>query len=309
MKRYSWKYFEKGYIHFYLSVYLSNMKKKWLFFLLGILFCVGLGVLYKFLPLKLVIDSVNQEHLPSSSEELNTEKQDVQITITQDFFTGTDFHIHPLGALDDRWIARAVGFYDTFWEYFDEDQDLPSGPSCANAETERLKQPLRWWKCRWHELHYPPFSFIFTTPNPLAYLENGKLYIKDQDWREKDKYEITQYSLGEGTTFNDIIEHHELWLDQKYCLKPYYFWDIFKHWDTSWIGGLGKKLNALYDANKLHIYNIHEIFEGECSNNNPGVVLYVEWSQKFYTVIANPPAVTFMDYEGIYSTHFSVDLL
>lgn len=274
--------------------------------------CCGIVViLYAFPPIDLLEKYEDQakkgEEMTVLSGGSIIKESEADISISQHIFTGNDSQIKDLWALDDHGIAQAIWFYDTFWDYFDTKDKAPSMFSCEDVDGERLKQPMK-WKCRWHEIKYKPFSFIFMTKTPLLFIENWKIYIKDQTWREYEKYEIAQYNIGKNLNFNDVIEKNEVWLDKKYCLKEHYFWNTFKNWNISWIAGLGEKLNKLYNKAKLKIYDIHEIVDGDCSNNTPGIVLYEEWSQKFYSVIGNNPGTPVLYYDGIYSTPFSIDI-
>lgn len=229
--------------------------------------------------------------------------------ITQYRFSNNNAKIKALWALDDHGIAKAVWFYATFWDYFDGERgNLPSMVSCEDVETERLKQALRWWKCKWHEINYPPFSFVVMAQNPLLFIEEWKIFIKDQARKEDKLYEITQYDIDKDTTLKEIIDQSKDWLSDKYCLKKHYFWSAFKDWNTTWNAGLWEKLNKLYNEGKLQIYDIHEMFDGQCLNNDPWLLFYQKWSTKFYTVIGQVPWSEFPTYDGIYSTPFSVDI-
>lgn len=263
-------------------------------------------------PMNTWADSIKKRQItatwtPSHSMIKPTEDQNKSLTITQYMFTDTTTKIHKLWALDDHGIAKAVWFYATFWDYFDKEGSAPSMFSCEDVETEWLKQSLKWWKCKRYKLEYNPFSFIFMSKNPVLFLENWKIYIKDKEGKEYQSYEITQYTINKDSSLKDIIRRKEEWLDKKYCLKKYDVWDSFKKWNISWIAWLGEKLNKLYNEGQLELYNIHERSDVTCLNNTPWLLLYQKWSQKFYTVIGHTPINEFPTSDGIYSTPFSID--
>lgn len=94
--------------------------------------------------------------------------------------------------------------------------------SCEDVDTERLKQPMK-HKCRWYEIKYKPFSFIFSADKPLLSVENGKIYLKNNHPDNDIAIEIAQYDMGKDLLFSGVIEQSEVWLDQKYCLKSHDF--------------------------------------------------------------------------------------
>lgn len=286
------------------------MKRKWLIIL--VLVVCGIGFAYKFLPAsmreRLCQQGQGEKTLSASvSKDIIVKTKEKDISITQYMFTGGEAEIKDLWALDDHGIAQAVWFYATYGSDFIAKDILPSMFSCEDVNIEQLKQWLR-WKCRWYGIKYKPFSFIFQASTPLFFLENGKIYLKNNEPQNHIAIEIAQYNIGEDFDFSGVIEQSEVWLDKKYCLKPYDFWNSFRYLRLSWTAGLGYKFNRLYNEGKLQMYNIHELIDGKCKNNTPWIVIYEEWSHKFYTVISNDPNISVIYYDWIYSTPFSIDI-
>lgn len=230
------------------------------------------------------------------------------LVIKQVPFTTTSWEVQPLWPLDDHGIADAFWFFETFWSYFDD--GIPSMYSCEDAETERLKENLRWGNCQWSRVLFPPFSFVLMTGNPSVSLLDGKIFF--WTWEELRKYKhdgISRYSANKPLKIEDIIKNSNQRLDgESFCLKPYYTGYVFQYSGHSWIAGLGKNLNDLFTKNKLHLYRIHEISEGKCINNNPWLLFYIEWSKYFYTRIDQYGESGFMVQDWIYATHTSIDL-
>ena len=232
------------------------------------------------------------------------------LVIKQVPFTTTSWEVQPLWPLDDHGIADAVWFFETFWSYFDKEENLPSMFSCEDVETYELKENLRWGNCQWSRVLFPPFSFVLMTGNPSVSLLDGKIVF--WTWEELGKYKydgFTRYSANKPLKFEDIIKNSNQRLDgESFCLKPYYTGYVFQYSGHSWIAGLGKNLNDLFTKNKLHLYRIHEISEGKCINNNPWLLFYIEWSKYFYTRIDQYGETGFMVQDWIYATHTSIDL-
>lgn len=257
------------------------------------------------------ISCIDNNYILSKPSELISQAsfKEEPLVIKQVPFTTTSWAIQPLWALDDHGIADAFWFFETFWSYFDNGEGIPSMFSCEDAETERLKQNLRWGNCQWSRVLFPPFSFVLMTGNPSVSLLDGKIVF--WTWEELRKYKhdgISRYSANKPLKIEDIIKNSNQRLDDSFCLKPYYTGYVFQYSGHSWIAGLGKNLNDLFTKNKLHLYRIHEISEGKCINNNPWLLFYIEWSKYFYTRIDQYGATWFMVQDWIYTTHTSIDL-
>ena len=232
------------------------------------------------------------------------------LVIKQVPFTTTSWEVQPLWPLNNHGIADAFWFFETFWSYFDKQGQEPSMFSCEDAETEELKEALRWGKCQRSRVIFPPFSFVVMNGNPIVSLVDGRIAF--WEWEEYRKYKhdgMTRYTANKPFKFEDIIKNSNQRLDESFCLRPYYTGDAFQHSGHSRIIWFGKNLNNLFTQNKLHLSYIHEMSEGKCSNNDFWRLIYPEWSKYFYTRIDQYGGPTsFLVQDWIYTTHTSIDL-
>ena len=264
------------------------------------------------------ISCIDNNYILSKPSELISQAsfKEEPLVIKQVPFTTTSWVIQPLWALDDHGIADAFWFFETFWSYFDNGEEIPSMFSCEDAETERLKENLRWGNCQWSRVIFPPFSFVVMNGNPIVSLVDGRIAF--WEWEEYRKYKhdgMTRYTANKPLKFEDIIKNSNQRLDgESFCLKPYYTGYVFQYSGHSWIAGLGKNLNNLFTKNKLHLYGIHGKWKlpgrgmGECANHPTWLLFYPERSKYFYTRIDQYGESGFMVYEKNYSTHTSIDL-
>lgn len=232
------------------------------------------------------------------------------LVIKQVPFTTTSWEVQPLWPLNNHGIADAFWFFETFWSYFDKQGQEPSMFSCEDAETEELKEALRWGKCQRSRVIFPPFSFVVMNGNPIVSLVDGRIAF--WEWEEYRKYKhdgMTRYTANKPFKFEDIIKNSNQRLDKSFCLRPYYTGDEFQYLGHAWIIWFGKNLNNLFTQNKLHLSYIHEMSEGKCSNNDFWRLIYPEWSKYFYTRIDQYGGPTsFLVHDWIYTTHTSIDL-
>ena len=253
----------------------------------------------------------NDHHLSETSKVISQIPfNEAPLVIKQAPFTTTSWVIQPLWALDDHGIADAFWFFETFWSYFDNGEEIPSMFSCEDAETERLKEALRWGKCQRSRIVFPPFSFVVLNDKPIVSLRDGRIAF--WEWEEYRKYKhdgMTRYTANKPFKFEDIIKNSNQRLDKSFCLRPYYTGDAFQHSGHSRIIWFGKNLNNLFTQNRLHLSYIHEMSEGKCSNNDFWRLIYPEWSKYFYTRIDQYGGPTsFLVHDWIYTTHTSIDL-
>ncbi len=134
------------------------------------------------------ISYIDNDHRLSETSKVISQApfKEEPLVIKQVPFTTTSWVIQPLWALYDHGIADAFWFFETFWSYFDNGEGIPSMFSCKDAETERLKQNLRWGNCQRSRVLFPPFSFVLMTGNPSVSLLYGKIFFE----RERNSVNI-----------------------------------------------------------------------------------------------------------------------
>lgn len=229
-------------------------------------------------------------------EESN--KQKIWVTINSfEKNNLSNFNSIQLWALDDHWIADVIWFHDTFWEYFDEIHGWPSMFSCEDSDTERLKGNLK-WNCLRYQTTFWNISII-SLWLPEFYTSNWKII-----W---DIYEIANYNLWDYT-IDEAIKNSNERLDWKYCIKNHDTWYDYENEWIKRIAGLWRTLNEHLNNNNLVIYDIHEVFNWECWNNNPWMLIHKRWTDQFYTVISTNNLTPFPYRDWIYSTPFSIDI-